>query len=254
MNLLRLITARKPSVDYAQLFIDAAGITDPTEKSAIKQLVADLQSYGLWSKMKAVYPMVGGTSTSCKYNLINPADTDAAFRIVFSAGWTFSSSGAAPSNAYADTKILPTAVLSISSAHLATYINTTPNNGVLMGNNAFSCFLQLSGALYGGVGSTSYATAAASQVSGFYSVNRSPGSTIIKLIKNGTVIANTANYPGIGYSNAQNIFLGNYNTGTSFASDARIAFSSIGDGLSDTDESNLYTAVQAFQTTLGRQV
>jgi hypothetical protein len=34
----------------------------------------------------------------------------------------------------------------------------------------------------------------------------------------------------------------------------QLAFSFIGDGLSDTEAGNLYTAVQAFQTTLGRQV
>jgi hypothetical protein len=32
------------------------------------------------------------------------------------------------------------------------------------------------------------------------------------------------------------------------------AFVSFGDGLSGTNVSNLYTAVQAYQTTLGRQV
>jgi uncharacterized protein (DUF927 family) len=37
-------------------------------------------------------------------------------------------------------------------------------------------------------------------------------------------------------------------------SQRNIAFASIGDGLSDTEAGNLYTAVQAFQTTLGRQV
>ena len=32
------------------------------------------------------------------------------------------------------------------------------------------------------------------------------------------------------------------------------AFTSIGDGLTDTEAANLYTAVQAFQTALNRQV
>jgi len=32
------------------------------------------------------------------------------------------------------------------------------------------------------------------------------------------------------------------------------AFSSIGDGLTDTQAANYYTAVQAFQTSLSRQV
>ena len=34
----------------------------------------------------------------------------------------------------------------------------------------------------------------------------------------------------------------------------QLAFTSIGDGLTDAEASALYTAVQAFQTTLGRQV
>jgi hypothetical protein len=41
---------------------------------------------------------------------------------------------------------------------------------------------------------------------------------------------------------------------TSFFSDREIAFASIGDGLTDTQASDLYTAVQAFQTTLSRNV
>lgn len=32
------------------------------------------------------------------------------------------------------------------------------------------------------------------------------------------------------------------------------AFASIGDGLTDTEAANLYTAVQAYQTTLNRQI
>ena len=34
----------------------------------------------------------------------------------------------------------------------------------------------------------------------------------------------------------------------------QLAFSSIGDGLTDTEAANLYTRVQAFQTSLSRQV
>ena len=45
------------------------------------------------------------------------------------------------------------------------------------------------------------------------------------------------------------------NNGTANLFDNRqIAFGSIGDGLTDTEASNFYTAVQAFQTSLSRQV
>jgi hypothetical protein len=67
----------------AQAFLTATGITDPTITSAIDTLVLDLKAASLWTKMKALYPFVGGTSTTHKYNLVDPADTDAAFRLTF---------------------------------------------------------------------------------------------------------------------------------------------------------------------------
>jgi hypothetical protein len=54
-----------------------------------------------------------------------------------------------------------------------------------------------------------------------------------------------------------NIYLGamnNTSLGAKFFSDRQNAFASIGDGLDDTQASNFYTAVQAFQTTLSRNV
>ncbi len=52
----------------AQAFIDAAGITDATQQSAIRTLVGDLKTYSIWSKMKAIYPFCGGTASSHKWN------------------------------------------------------------------------------------------------------------------------------------------------------------------------------------------
>jgi hypothetical protein len=46
----------------------------------------------------------------------------------------------------------------------------------------------------------------------------------------------------------------NQNTSAVEFTQNQYAFMSIGDGLTDTQASNFYTAVQAFQTTLGRQV
>ena len=64
----------------AQAFITATGITDNTQKNSINQLVLDLKSYGVWSKIKAIYPFVGGTATTHKFNLKDPRDLDAAYR------------------------------------------------------------------------------------------------------------------------------------------------------------------------------
>ena len=56
--------------------------------------------------------------------------------------------------------------------------------------------------------------------------------------------------------NSINITIGglNYNGTVVDITNKTSSFSSIGDGLTDTEAANFYTAVQAFQTTLGRQV
>ena len=58
--------------------------------------------------MKALYPFVGGTATSHKFNLKDPRDLDAAFRLQFNGGWTHNSNGVTPNgtNGYADNKEL----------------------------------------------------------------------------------------------------------------------------------------------------
>ena len=75
----------------AQAFITASGISG-TEATAINTLVTDLKSANIWAKMKAVYPIVGGTATSHKFNLLNPVDSNAANRLVFAGGVTHSNS------------------------------------------------------------------------------------------------------------------------------------------------------------------
>lgn len=74
----------------AQAFLTATSITDPLTSNAINQLVLDLKSYSLWSAMEAIYPFVGGTATTHKYNLKDPRDLDEAYRIGFTGGWTHS--------------------------------------------------------------------------------------------------------------------------------------------------------------------
>ena len=116
-----------PPIDAdAQAFLTAAGITDPTITSAIDTLVVQLKADGIFTKMKAIYPFVGGTATTHKYNLKNPLDTDAAFRLVFSGGWTHSANGATPNgtNAFADTFFNPSTDFVIGSTHLSYYSRT----------------------------------------------------------------------------------------------------------------------------------
>jgi len=66
----------------AQAFIDITGISG-SNATAINTLVVDLKAASIWDKLYAAYPFIGGTATTHKYNLVNPQNTDAAYRAVF---------------------------------------------------------------------------------------------------------------------------------------------------------------------------
>lgn len=247
----------------ADAFISAAGITDSTQQSAIQTLVTDLKGYGIWTKMKAIYPMVGGTSTTHKYNLKDPQDTDAAFRLVFSGGWTHSSTGALPNgtNAYADTKLTPSSSLSLNSTHLSYYSRTNSNNLEIeiglsqTGNDTAFIEIRTSGTTYYAVNtpSSSQITYADSDSRAFYMANRT-ASNVINGWRNSSKVAT-----GTAASNSLSlarIFIGaaSINNSAQYYSTKECAFASIGDGLNDTEAGNFYTAIQAFQTTLSRNV
>ena len=250
----------------ATAFITAASITDATQKSAINTLVTDLKGYGIWSKMKAMYPMVGGSASSHKFNLKDPRDLDAAYRLVFSGGWTHSANGALPNGttAYADTKLTPQSNLTQNNCHLSFYSrsNTAGANRASMGstNPSFTTshqmFLRFTDDNFYGIidSNTAFAQNLNTNTTGYYVVSRTSNNSI-KAYKNSSLIAtNTTTI--IAIANSYSIFIGARSdafTPQNF-DDKQTSFASIGDGLTDTEASNFYTAVQKYQTTLGRQI
>jgi hypothetical protein len=244
----------------AQAFITAAAITDPTQQSAVNQLVVDLKGYGVWTKMKALYPFVGGTASQHKFNLKDPRDLDVAFRLVFNGGWTHSASGAQPNgtNGYADTKVNENSVLSLNNQHLSIYSRTNVdglfcdigvNTGVSQESNIFAKYLN---AFYPRIQNTNNGIANTGTSQGLFVSNRT-NSTQVRAFQNGVLKLITNN--SLSKSSA-NIFIGasSVPTGANLYSPRQYAFASIGDGLTDTEAANFYTAVQTFQTTLGRSI
>lgn len=250
----------------AQAFITAAGITDATQRSAINTLVTDLKSYGIWTKMKAIWPFVGGTSSSHKWNLKDPRDLDAAYRLVFSGGGTHSSTGYQPNgvNGYGDTFLNVNTTLNTDNTSIAYYSRTndysfalmgcveaaSPDRGILLSpkfsssfNNDFSC-----------VNSSTVSKTAAINTNGLFIVSRIVNNQF-KGYQNNSIAYTSATNSGIKPN--LKIYIGARNNSGNIASqftNLQCAFASIGDGLTDTDAANLYTAVQAYQTSLNRQV
>lgn len=83
-----------PSFDAdAQAFFTAAGIDDSIQQFAVDSFVKQLKVHDIWDDLVAVYPFVGGNAISHKYNLKDPQNTDAAFRLTFVGGPTHSVNG-----------------------------------------------------------------------------------------------------------------------------------------------------------------
>jgi len=257
---LASLTPPTPAVDPdAQAFITAASITDPTQQSAINQLVVDLKGYGVWTKMKAVYPMVGGTSTSTSYNLVNTA----LYQISWSGGVTWGVNGVqfGGVNGYGNTGLNQSSVLSQNSQHISFYSRTNTDGnfseiGLKSSGSAYTLIQTKYSNIFVGAVNEFYNFAdnsANANGQGFYVGNRI-GATVRNNWKNGSKV-HTSSSTSQTQANF-NFFVGALNNaGTASAySNKQCAFASIGDGLTDTEAANFYTAVQAFQTTLGRQV
>jgi hypothetical protein len=263
-----------PSYDPdAQAFFTAeagAGVTlSDTEKTAINTLVVNLKAANIWNKMKALYPFIGSTATSQKFNLKDPRDLNAAYRLTFTGGWTYSSNGALPNgtNAYASTYVVPNTNLTNNSTHFSYYSRTTSvgtmieMGSLFSGSTTFNMMVKYVGGGFDGFFSDQYDTntnriyTTNSDSKGFYIGTRTT-STVHKAYKNGTQIGTTNTGTSLGLTNFSTaITIGNRSDlPAGVYSNRQCAFASIGDGLTDAEAANFNTAVTTFQTTLSRNV
>jgi hypothetical protein len=240
----------------AQAFFDrvttAGGTLTTTEKNATNQLVLDMKSAGIWSAMRAVYPMVGASAAACAQNL-----KSSSFTGTFTSGWTFASTGVTPNgtSAFMQTNLSPSANLALNSVHMSYYSRTNIiSNQMEMGSYIGStnlCYLIFN---YNNTGFSAINCADAPRTS---PANPTTGLLIGSRISSTEekYYTNNVSQTRVGASvtlNTNQMYIGAGNSG--LYSSKECAFSSIGDGLTDTQASNFYTAVQAFQTTLSRQV
>jgi hypothetical protein len=202
-----------------------------------------------------------------KYNLKDPRDLNAAFRLSFNGTWTYTQNGALPNgvNAYANTYLNPVAnSLTSASSHLSYYARTasTTADSAEIANftNANEAFVLQSKSGSGlnrffftvaSGASRSVATAPTGLMAGSSVTN-----TRRDLYFNGVSVANNTTTDTATLGN-YNLYLAAGNIGgltIASYSNAQAAFATIGIGLTSTQMANLYTSVQDFQIELSRQV
>jgi hypothetical protein len=210
-----------------------------------------------------LYPFVGGTASTHKWNLKNPQDLDTAFRLVFNGGWAHSSTGALPNgtNGYANTFFNTDDVVSTGLQSFGLYLRTNPTFAVntieiptglrsgiywiRMLNTSPTVTNLRSGNMTGNInGVTGFIAQSRSSTTQWYGINNSTITTLTNLAS--TLGLETTNAFSLGaYTNLG--IIANFST-------QEIAFSFYGEPLLEIEMTYLYTAIQTFQTALGRNV
>lgn len=246
-------------VDAASFFTRAS-IADLGQKSAINQLVLDLKAASLWTKFHVLYPFVGGSASSHSFNL-----KSSSFQITWNGTVTHNSNGITGngSSGYGATGYIPAANGTVNSSHLSFYCRSASLSGfgTFVGGrdvNRFNLYADNAnfgyGQLYGG-GLGMALGALGSGPWGLVTVSRTSSTSEI-IFKGATALTEqtSANADGLAatydcYVLADNNFgsPGSYTNGNG-------AFASIGLGLTAGNVSAYNTAVQTFQTSLGRNV
>jgi hypothetical protein len=197
--------------------------------------------------------MVGASAAACAQNL-----KSSSFTGTFSSGWTFAASGATPNgtSAFLNSGLNASSNLSPTSLSFGGYTSSTENRNADSYHGAappgflihsfksynFTEFFRPEGgpiAVSGGIVGMVQANQL-STTSKIYANNTTGASGTITI----------ASLPN------QNMYIGGINSnGTAtFFDNHLISYYYYSDGLTDTEASDHYTAVQAFQTTLSRNV
>jgi hypothetical protein len=231
----------------------AGGTLSATEQTAVNTLVVTMKADGTWAPMLAIYPMVGASAAACAQNL-----KSSSFTTTFSSGWTFASSGITPNgtSAFADTGLNQSTNLTNTSLHCSYYANggsfTGSDGSIGIGGSSNTFLLLRPSAIYFNQCDSDFATYTISNF-GFYCGTR--GSAVLRFgYYNGNQVLSGTSVPNA--TSSFNYYFGALNNGgpAAFFSSLKTAFATIGTNLTSTQNANLYTAVQAFQTTLSRQV
>ena len=237
-------------------FLTNTGIVDATISGAVRSLALRLDDYGIWSKVRALYPFVGGTATTHKYNLKDPRDLDAAYRMVFAGGWTHDANGVTGNgvNTSGDSR-LANNVPGQNSLTLGVYNRTAGSGGVewsgsvtprtwLAGNISGTAYFDVNN------GASTATTTAPADVRGTLMSSRIVSSAT-ELNLNGQGQRTTA--AASSAPSATNFIFGQF-SGGGFVTSRNYAAAWITDGLTAEEETHFRSAMQTFQTTLGRNV
>lgn len=218
------------------------------------------QTTNFWTKYVALYPFIGGTAASHKYNLKNPLDADAAYRITFSGTIThngFGATGVGGGLAWGNTHLIPDTVLSLNDTSIFRYTNSAGSDTYDMGifRPGYHLYMRLSqvgNAMDNGVNSSGFSVIAQSSTPVAMAIHSRKSASEWKAYYSGnspitvSSAAGTLAYEAIPIMALMNV--GSINN----HSLANFSYAGIGGGVTDDEATLLTTIVHDFQKKLNR--
>ena len=249
--------------DAADFFVRAS-ISDATQKAAVDFLAKTLKRENLWTNNAVIYPFVGGSSSTHAYNLIN-----SSYTITWAGGSppTHNANGiTGTTSGYGRTGFVPSTALGAqgrTNCFMAVYNRTaTPvNSGRFIGCTGTSggrFALMRNGTTFGYDGPMSSigpasGPSAAGDWRGFIGIGRDATQNDQLWITTRSAVTVTSHASEAVA--ADEVYLLSRNAGGSFdATDANIAYASMGWSFTETQWATYRDIVQQYETLLGRNV
>lgn len=243
----------------ALAYIQAANINNPHYKIAINNFVVQLKYNNLWNKFYAIYPYIGGSASSHKWNLKDSRDLDAAYRVTFTSGISHDSNGI-KGNGTSGTATFyfnPSVNGTLNDLSLGFYSRTSGNStGAEFAVNAASTRVNLiiqytNGNTYFDLNNAYLGTVVGlgTTATGLYVSSRT-ASNVIKLFRRGVLISSKTNATTTAMT-------GNLSFGVLAGggySNRACSYAHIAKGFTDGEVSILNGLVQDLQIKLGRNI
>jgi len=234
-------------------FLTTAAIVNDTIKYALHELVTSLKANSLWTKTKALYPFVGGTSVTHSYNLKDPTLYTISWQGTVTHNYNgitgngttgYGNTGITSANLLTADNIGATWVVRNAAASSINWGATSGTGTNFHGSSNFSSNNRIH---LNSETTVSDGTAGA----GIYIGWRSGAN--VSLSKDGTA-ATTTNVGTASASTSQQISIGAWNNnGTrSLFSNANQAFWMLHEALTNTEKDTVFAITERFQRRVGR--
>jgi hypothetical protein len=254
-----------PSDSDANAYLSAVvaaggtGIT-PTVSAATTNMFISLKNAGIYAKLDALYPFLGGVAASAKFNAKNPIDTNAAFRLTFGGGVTFSQAKGFIGNginSYGETHWIQNAQTTTGNTSIGLFVSQTGTTGFDIGVNSAGQWLALDtsrtsfmrGAIETGL--VNFTGQTPSEARNFNAISRANNSTVLFVARGGGVQSFSST--GTATLQTSSLYVGSANVFGTFTNRS-LGTAFIGDGLTSGELGDLRDIITTFNTTLGRNI